>query len=570
MGVIRELVTRWGFKVDDKKIEKFDAALSSAKRTAAATSVVVLGTAAAMFKAAQITANAGDEAAKTARDLGTTAEALQEVRHAAALSGLSLEDTTGLLRDLNKNSSNAAKGNKGLREEFAALHINLTSFMKLPVDEKLNTLSDALSKVEDPAERARVRMKLMGKAGFKAASFLDSGSAAIRTMRKEARELGIVIDEDTTQSAEAFNDSLDRLRALGKGVVFTVGKRLIPIITKAAGAMKLWILENRKAIKSGLDVMITNAVGALKTAWKWIVIVSKAVAGLIKWMGGLNRVLFYAKFLMATFITLKAVQGLIGFIRLIQAAVAVYRTLGAAALLAQAKLFLIPIALAALLVLLALVVEDFDLFFDGQNSAIGELIKKWPKLGDVIYGIRDAWNAAGDALSDFFLFWIEKWAEAKKSASDIPGALSALWKEFSKNLKRDVGELAASISQIFVGIMKSVAGKLSKLVAKVELVADELGLDSKLVKGLRVTLDDFSAPGGAGASGVARQASQTANRAVRLRRADVNVGGSTFNVYQQPGEDSEVFAKRVSALQDAKRKRDMRFTAANVDAGIAY
>lgn len=570
MGVIRELVTRWGFKVDDAKVEKFDNAIASAKTTAAAATAAVGAMAGAMFAAAQTTATTGDEAAKTARALGTTAEALQEVRHAAGLSGMNVEQTNAIMRDLNKNSSNAAKGNKGLRAEFRALGIAVKSFNKLPVDKKLETLADALAKVQDPAERARVRMVLMGKAGFKAASFLDGGSAAIRTMREEARQLGIVIDEDTTQASEAFNDSLDRLRAVGRGIVFTVGKRLIPIITEAADATKKWILENRKAIAANLDVAINNAVSALQTAVKWIKIFASGVASTVEWLGGFNRVLFYAKFLLATFVTYQALQGLIGLVKLVQSAVAVYRALGAAALLAQAKALLLPIAIAALIVILGLLVDDFQAFFDGQNSAIGELVKKWPILGEIIYGLRDAYNAAVEGLSDFFLFWMETWEKIKKAAADVPGSLEALWSEFTTNLKRDVGELGDDISELFLGIVKDAAKKLSGLVAKVELVADELGLDSALLRGVRVSLDEFSAPGGPGAAGVSRQASRAANVPRRAPNQNNTFGGSTFNVYQQPGEDGDAFAKRVAAIQSAQRKRDLRFVAANVATGLAY
>lgn len=568
--IIRELLTRWGITVDDAKLDAFEKKLGGAVVTAAAVAATAVAAGAGLLKLAQDAAVAGDDAAKTARNIGITAEALQELRHAAALSGLQADQLTDSFKDLQKNSSAAAKGDAGLAAALAELGLNAREFNKLTADKKLEALADGLQKIKDPARAAELRMKILGEVGFKMQSLLAGGSAGIRAMREEARQLGIVIAEDTTQAAEGMNDALDRVRAVGRGLALQLGARLIPVITEAAVAVKGWLLENRALVASGLEQAVDAATAAFKGAWSAIRFLGGGVAWLVDALGGLNRVLFYTKFLIATFVTYKAGMALYALHGVIQAARAAYLSMGAAAAWAQIKAFALPVALAALVVIVGLLIDDFQAFFNGQNSGIGELVKQYPELGGALWTLHDAWVEAGKVAEEFFDEWIAAWPEFKALVWDaifsIIDGFNDLEAEIPAAFERAKMEALAIVDQL----VRDIALRLAGIVARVEVVADTLGLDAPALRAARLGFEGVGAIGTAPRLGDAA-APRVAGAAAQLQRSgSVTIEGSSFQITQLPGEDGAAFAQRVAAEVERKRASQLRQARAATEGGIAY
>lgn len=569
--IIRELLTRWGITVDDAKLDAFEKKLGGAVVTAAAVAAGAVAAGAGLLKLAQDAAVAGDDAAKTARNIGITAESLQELRHAAALSGLQADQLTDSLKDLQKNSSAAAKGDKGLAAALAELGLNAREFNKLTADKKLEALADGLQRIKDPARAAELRMKILGEVGFKMQSLLAGGSAGIRAMREEARALGIVIAEDTTQAAEGMNDALDRVRAVGRGLTLQLGARLIPVITEAAVAVKGWLLENRALVASGLEQSVDAATAAFKGAWSAIRFMGAGVAWLVDKLGGLNRVLFYAKFLIATFVTYKAGAALYALIGVIQAARTAYLTMGAAAAWAQVKAFALPLALAALVVIVGLLIDDFSAFFSGQKSGIGELVEKYPELGGFIWALHDAWIEAGKVAEEFFDEWIAAWPEFKALVWDaifsVIDGFNNLEAEIPASFERAKMEALAIVDQL----VRDIALRLAGIVARVEVVADTLGLDAPALRAARMGFETVGAIGSAPRLGDAA-APRVAGAAAQLQRSGggITIEGSSFQITQLPGEDGAAFAQRVAAEVERKRASQLRQARAATEGGIAY
>lgn len=569
--IIRELLTRWGITVDDAKLDAFEKKLGGAVVTAAAVAAGAVAAGAGLLKLAQDAAVAGDDAAKTARNIGITAESLQELRHAAALSGLQADQLTDSLKDLQKNSSAAAKGDKGLAAALAELGLNAREFNKLTADKKLEALADGLQRIKDPARAAELRMKILGEVGFKMQSLLAGGSAGIRAMREEARALGIVIAEDTTQAAEGMNDALDRVRAVGRGLALQLGAQLIPVITEAAVAVKGWLLENRALVASGLEQTVDAATAAFKGAWSAIRFMGAGVAWLVDKLGGLNRVLFYTKFLIATFVTYKAGAALYALIGVIQAARAAYLTMGAAAAWAQVKAFALPIALAALVVIVGLLIDDFAAFFSGQKSGIGELVEKYPELGGALWMLHDAWIEAGKVAEEFFDEWIAAWPEFKALVWDaifsIIDGFNDLEAEIPASFERAKMEALAIVDQL----VRDIALRLAGIVARVEVVADTLGLDAPALRAARMGFETVGAIGSAPRLGDAA-APRVAGAAAQLQRSGggITIEGSTFQVTQLPGEDGVVFAQRVADEVERKRASQLRQARAATEGGMAW
>lgn len=90
------------------------------------------------------------------------------------------------------------------------------------------TLVEELQGVEDASKRAAIASLAFGEdAGPRMVNLLDQGTAGIARMRQEARDLGLVIEEELLRDAEAASDSLGTLSDV-------IGVRLTAAIVDAA------------------------------------------------------------------------------------------------------------------------------------------------------------------------------------------------------------------------------------------------------------------------------------------------------------------------------------------------
>jgi hypothetical protein len=218
--IVQRLVSLLQVKTDDKALAATNKVLDGIKGkltalAAVAAPAALVGLGATMLKEA---ATAADVAAKTARTIGITTESYQELTQAAAFSGVKSEELNVALRKLSKNAYQAAGGNKELNKTFKALNINAKDFAKLKPDQQIERLADAYTKIEDPGKRAALMMKLLEEAGPKFASMFAGGGAGIAAMRKDAQDLGMIVPDNLAVKAEAFNDSMDRLKLINQGM----------------------------------------------------------------------------------------------------------------------------------------------------------------------------------------------------------------------------------------------------------------------------------------------------------------------------------------------------------------
>lgn len=215
---------------------------------AAAAGAAALG-AAAVDMVSELAA-VGDEAAKSAQQIGISSEAYQELGHAMELSGKNIDTLKkGLLR-LARNANDASEGIKAPAEAFEQLGISATNTdgTLKNVEQLLPELADAFSGMDGSLKKAALAQEIFGKAGSEMIPFLNAGSAGIAEMRQEARDLGIVLSNETTKQSELFNDTVDRLNKQVNGFKNLIGSALLPIMTNVAQA---FLDMGQAAFKSG-------------------------------------------------------------------------------------------------------------------------------------------------------------------------------------------------------------------------------------------------------------------------------------------------------------------------------
>lgn len=178
-----------------------------------------------------------DKLGKTAQKIGIPVDELSKLQHAADLSGVSMAQlTTGVGRlSQNLEEFNATGGGEAARV-FKALGIEATDANgQLKSSSQIITeVADRFSGMEDGAEKTAFAMELFGRAGRDMIPLLNTGSAGLRDMMREAEQLGLVIDQRTSDAAQAFNDDLNRLSKVMDGVWNAGVRELAPVLADVA------------------------------------------------------------------------------------------------------------------------------------------------------------------------------------------------------------------------------------------------------------------------------------------------------------------------------------------------
>lgn len=230
-------------------------ATSMAARTAAAFGIV--GT--ALLGLVKSSADAGDAANDTAQRIGIGIEAYQKRAYAAKMSGADEETAAKGLSVLNKQVTEAAKGNKVLAANFKALGISVKDANgKLkPTEQIFDEIADRFKDMPDGAKKSYIAMKLLGvEAGPRLVQTLNNGSAGMKALGDEAERLGKVIGQKAANASADFNDSLDRLLGSLVGLRNSIGAKLLPVLTPLIGQMTDWIVANRELIATKLQDFI--------------------------------------------------------------------------------------------------------------------------------------------------------------------------------------------------------------------------------------------------------------------------------------------------------------------------
>jgi len=387
---VRELLTKWGFEADTKPIDRLNKSLSDMKSSVKIIGAVAVSTVGTIFGLAASVATAGDEAAKTAKRIGVGVEALQEYQFVAQLAGSSTNEMTSALEGLTFGIAEARKGGGKLIEPLIRLN-QLTGKDLLTnlgsAEDTMLGLADTFALITDDAEKASLAQKIFGGSGLAMVNVLNQGSDAIRRQRREARELGVVLSEKATKNSELFIDAMLRVKSVLIGVRNAVGAELLPFITELMDQFRIWVLLNKELIRQKLSSFIKVMIGATRILVEFFKKLFRAIEGLIFVMGGLENAVRIVLGLLILIGGAKLLSGIGNLTVAIGVGLAqAFTVAGRAAILAQAQMLLIPIAIGLAVAALFLVIEDIVGFFQGKKSVFGLLVDNFDMLSDKLTG----------------------------------------------------------------------------------------------------------------------------------------------------------------------------------------
>lgn len=216
-----------------------------------ATATAAAGATAALVK---MRMSAVDNLAKTADKLGVTTEALAGLQHAAEISGVSTETMNMALQRMTRRVAEAAMGTGEAKGALEELNINADALAKLPLDQQMNIVADAMQGVEKQSDRVRLAMKLFDSEGVALVNTLSGGSDGLKEMAQEASRLGIAISRVDAAMIEQANDDVLRAKSVFQGFGNQIATELSPLISELAANFYQTALDSNEAGNVGSRV----------------------------------------------------------------------------------------------------------------------------------------------------------------------------------------------------------------------------------------------------------------------------------------------------------------------------
>lgn len=230
------------------------------------TAMVAAAGAAGLGALVKTSLNAADKIGKVSDAIGITTDSLQEYRYAADLSGVSTQALDKSILGFSKRLGEAKAGSGSLAEYLKKANSELLAQVQASgsADKALKLVFDAMGDTADASDRAALAAAAFGRSGVEMAVMVKNGAAGLNTMTQEARDLGLVLDEDLIRKSEAANDAMTKVTTTLKTGMLTAVGSLAPEITTLAEGMADWIKANKDVVKGKIIDFMNKATAAAK------------------------------------------------------------------------------------------------------------------------------------------------------------------------------------------------------------------------------------------------------------------------------------------------------------------
>jgi len=207
--------------------------------------------------------NFADEVDKAATKAGIAATTMAELAVAAGTVDVDIKSLSDSLRKLQINLSKAATGGKEQKESLAALGLTIEDLADLGADRQLEVIAEQISKLEDPADRARAAYELLGKSAGNLLPLFDQGAEGIRRAREEAIRTGAALTQDQIDAGVRLDDSIKRLGASWRGFTSTLVTAVEPAANFVFSALqRAFTPPSPEGMIRTYEVMLASLEGA--------------------------------------------------------------------------------------------------------------------------------------------------------------------------------------------------------------------------------------------------------------------------------------------------------------------
>jgi tape measure domain-containing protein len=393
---VRELVTKWGFDIDEKPLQNMNTAIDRAKKDLKFLSIVTVAASASigllLKKAGDIEqveiafetmTGSAETAQQLLKDITTFAaktpfqltDLIESSKQLLAF-GVEANNIIPIMTNLGNISAGIGKDKlPTLIRAFGKIRTKGRATM-----EELNMLLEAgvpildqLAKDYGVTSNELFKMISQGQVGFenvdKALTGLATGSGKFSNlMEKQSKSfLGIM------------SNIVDTLEQLAIGI----GKELLPQAKELGQEFLKFFEVNKDIIKQNAAEFFRGVAKAISVLFKIVRKTISVIAAFIDMLGGAEKVLKTLAIASGIFFGARMLSSIGLMARAILGLASAFNTMGMSALLAQIKMLLIPIAIGAIITAIALIAEDIYAFSQGRDSVFGRMIEAFKSFGDI-------------------------------------------------------------------------------------------------------------------------------------------------------------------------------------------
>lgn len=196
-------------------IKTVTTAVNGAEQALKIYSATALGTATALMKVTTNSALFADDMNTNAKITGLSTAELQKLQYASGLIDVSYDTLSGALSKNTKAMANARDGTESYALAYQTLGVSVTNADGSLRDSQTVFYEsiDALSRIENSTERDALAMELFGKSAQDLNPLIDGGAEQLQILGEQAEKSGMILSQDALDGLNAFNDSLDTLKA---------------------------------------------------------------------------------------------------------------------------------------------------------------------------------------------------------------------------------------------------------------------------------------------------------------------------------------------------------------------
>lgn len=371
--VVEKLITLLGFDVDVSGSDLIEKALKG---------IIALGASAATALAALVarSANWAAEVQRASIQTGESVENLQAMEFTANQLGLELDDLTDAFKDLNERASEAARGaGEEASEGFGLLGISVRDAngeLKhgLPL---FREVVGALGQMDNVALQTDAAIKIFSDTGFKLLPLLDKEGRGLNDLLGAFEALGVTLDSREIKQLDRLRGTFLTILSLADGLGKRLSVSLAPGIQDVLDGTLAYLSANKELIQSGLENFFREVAELTISLGQALFSLIRGARDAVDALGGVDKVLAGIKTVLIFVVALLGVKLVGAFLAGTASALGFVRALTLVqvrALAAQAAVFLIPAAIAAVITAVALVIEDIYRWTQGQESLVGQLL----------------------------------------------------------------------------------------------------------------------------------------------------------------------------------------------------
>ncbi|MBP3301979.1 MAG: hypothetical protein J6L64_02440 [Opitutales bacterium] len=463
----------------------------------------------------------GDTMAKTAQRLGMfdaegteNVEMLQRMQWAALQANIENEQFVKYLDDMTRRIGQAAAGMGESGKALEQLGLSAKALSGMGADKQFETIVTAFGKIENATERVRLAGMIWGEeAARKMPNLIARGMTQIRADMDNATNYIVTGNKRIVENAGAWDTAMKKLRSVAQSAWRDGMLNFMPLITNAMESLSAKIAENRdriaklfEAFKTIGDVAVPAIVSVIETLGEFAVILGNN-EWLVIGLGG-------------------ALATVGGILTVWKASLIAYTTYANAAKIATglwtAKQWLLNVAMNA----------------NPIGVVVAAIVAAVAAIAGLAYLIYDNWKP----ISEFFSgLW-----------DSITRGCSSAWEWMSgifEKMKNGFFGICESLKNAFSKAWSWVKSAFFAALEASPVYRFIMWTENKFFDG---DISDVPVPASASAP-ISGTELESMTRDAVSNTNSVRTDARTFNtnanisIVQQPGEDSDALAQRVSA-----------------------